>query len=42
MITREEEINAMAHRYTDNILEITELFDKEDMYSAYVVGVSGM
>lgn len=37
-MTREEEINAMAHCYTDNIPEITELFTKSDMYSAYVVG----
>lgn len=36
--TREEEIDAMAHRYSDNILEIAEEFCKEDMYSAYVVG----
>lgn len=36
-MTREEEIDAMARRYADNILEITE-FCKEDMYSAYVVG----
>ena len=30
-MTREEEIDAMAHCYTDNIPEITEWFDKEDI-----------
>lgn len=36
-MTREEEIDAMARRYTDNLAEI-DRFCKENMYSAYIVG----
>lgn len=37
-MTREEEIDAMARRYTDNIPAEIDRFCKENMYSAYVVG----
>ena len=30
-MTREEEIDAMTHRYADDIVEIAEWFDKEDI-----------
>ena len=37
-MTREEEIDAMARRYTDNLPAEIDRFCKENMYSAYVVG----
>lgn len=37
-MTRKQEIDAMARRYTDNLPAEIDMFCKEDMYSAYVVG----
>lgn len=36
-MTRKQEIDAMARRYTDNLPTEIDRFCKENMYSAYVV-----